>query len=35
MRIMSWTEQKIQMLKDMWGHGYSASEIATAALPNR
>lgn len=25
---MSWTEQKIQMLKDMWGHGYSASEIA-------
>src|ERR1700677_1259399 len=27
-RIMSWTEQKIQMLKDMWGHGYSASEIA-------
>jgi GcrA cell cycle regulator len=28
MRIMSWTEQKIQMLKDMWGHGYSASEIA-------
>src|SRR5580704_7023704 len=27
-RIMSWTEQKIQMLKEMWGHGYSASEIA-------
>jgi GcrA cell cycle regulator len=25
---MTWTEQKIQMLKDMWGHGYSASEIA-------
>ena len=25
---MSWTDQKIQMLKDMWGHGYSASEIA-------
>lgn len=25
---MSWTEQKIQMLKDMWGNGYSASEIA-------
>lgn len=25
---MSWTEPKIQMLKDMWGHGYSASEIA-------
>ena len=25
---MSWTEQKIQMLKDMWGHGFSASEIA-------
>ena len=25
---MSWTEQKIQMLKEMWGHGYSASEIA-------
>ena len=25
---MSWTEQKIQALKDMWGHGYSASEIA-------
>jgi len=24
---MSWTEQKIQMLKDMWGH-HSASEIA-------
>jgi len=26
---MSWTEQQIQMLKDMWGHGFSASEIAT------
>jgi GcrA cell cycle regulator len=25
---MSWTEQQIQMLKDMWGHGYSASDIA-------
>jgi GcrA cell cycle regulator len=25
---MSWTEQQIQMLKDMWGHGFSASEIA-------
>ncbi|MDX2027586.1 MAG: GcrA family cell cycle regulator [Alphaproteobacteria bacterium] len=25
---MSWTEQKIQMLRDMWGNGYSASEIA-------
>lgn len=25
---MSWTEQKIQMLKEMWGHGFSASEIA-------
>jgi len=25
---MTWTEQKIQALKDMWGHGYSASEIA-------
>lgn len=25
---MSWTEQKIQALKEMWGHGYSASEIA-------
>ena len=25
---MTWTDQKIQMLKDMWGHGYSASEIA-------
>lgn len=25
---MTWTEQKIQMLKDMWGNGYSASEIA-------
>jgi GcrA cell cycle regulator len=25
---MSWTEQKIQKLKEMWGHGYSASEIA-------
>ncbi|MER2520683.1 MAG: GcrA family cell cycle regulator [Bdellovibrionales bacterium] len=25
---MSWTEQKIEMLKEMWGHGYSASEIA-------
>jgi GcrA cell cycle regulator len=24
---MTWTEQKIQMLKDMWGH-HSASEIA-------
>ena len=26
---MTWTEQKIQMLKDMWGHR-SASEIAEA-----
>lgn len=26
---MSWSEQQIQMLKDMWGHGFSASEIAT------
>ena len=25
--MMTWTEQKIQMLKDMWGH-HSASEIA-------
>jgi GcrA cell cycle regulator len=25
---MSWTEQKIQMLRDMWGNGFSASEIA-------
>lgn len=25
---MTWTEQKIQSLKEMWGHGYSASEIA-------
>jgi GcrA cell cycle regulator len=25
---MSWTDQKIQMLKDMWGNGFSASEIA-------
>ncbi|MBV8061522.1 MAG: gcrA cell cycle regulator family protein [Alphaproteobacteria bacterium] len=25
---MSWTDQQIKMLKDMWGHGYSASEIA-------
>ncbi len=25
---MGWTEQQIQMLKEMWGHGYSASEIA-------
>lgn len=25
---MSWTEQKIEMLKEMWGHGFSASEIA-------
>lgn len=25
---MSWTEQQIQMLKDMWGHGFSASQIA-------
>jgi GcrA cell cycle regulator len=25
---MSWNEQKIQMLRDMWGNGYSASEIA-------
>jgi GcrA cell cycle regulator len=25
---MTWTEQKIQMLKDMWGNGFSASEIA-------
>jgi GcrA cell cycle regulator len=28
MPIMSWTEQQIQMLKDMWGHGFSASDIA-------
>jgi GcrA cell cycle regulator len=27
-RIMGWTEQQIQMLKEMWGNGYSASEIA-------
>lgn len=27
-RVMTWTDQKIQMLRDMWGHGYSASEIA-------
>jgi GcrA cell cycle regulator len=27
-QIMSWTEQQIQMLKNMWGNGYSASEIA-------
>lgn len=25
---MSWNDQKIQMLRDMWGHGFSASEIA-------
>jgi GcrA cell cycle regulator len=25
---MNWTEQQIQVLKDMWGNGYSASEIA-------
>lgn len=25
---MSWNEQKIQMLRDMWGNGFSASEIA-------
>jgi len=25
---MSWSEQQIQMLKDMWGHGFSASDIA-------
>ena len=25
---MSWTEQQIQMLKEMWGHGFSASDIA-------
>ena len=25
---MSWTEPKIQMLKEMWGHGHSASDIA-------
>ena len=25
---MSWTDQQIQMLKEMWGHGFSASEIA-------
>lgn len=25
---MSWTDQQIKMLKDMWGNGYSASEIA-------
>jgi GcrA cell cycle regulator len=26
--IMGWTEQQIQTLKKMWGHGYSASDIA-------
>jgi GcrA cell cycle regulator len=25
---MSWTEQNIQVLRDLWGNGYSASEIA-------
>ncbi|MEJ0062318.1 MAG: GcrA family cell cycle regulator [Alphaproteobacteria bacterium] len=25
---MTWTEQKIQMLRDMWGNGFSASDIA-------
>lgn len=25
---MTWTDQKIQMLREMWGHGYSASDIA-------
>ncbi len=25
---MSWNDQKIQMLRDMWGNGFSASEIA-------
>jgi GcrA cell cycle regulator len=25
---MTWTDQKIQMLRDMWGNGYSASDIA-------
>jgi GcrA cell cycle regulator len=25
---MGWTEQQIQTLKKMWGHGYSASDIA-------
>ena len=25
---MSWTDQQIQTLKEMWGHGFSASEIA-------
>ena len=25
---MSWTEQQIEMLKNMWGHGFSASDIA-------
>lgn len=25
---MTWTEQKIQMLKEMWGNGYSATDIA-------
>jgi len=25
---MSWNEQKIQQLRDMWGNGFSASEIA-------
>ena len=25
---MSWTEQQIQTLQEMWGHGFSASEIA-------
>ena len=25
---MGWTEQQIQTLKQMWGHGHSASEIA-------
>ncbi len=27
---MSWTEQQIEALKKMWGHGYSASDIAKA-----
>lgn len=25
---MSWTDERIQQLKDLWGQGYSASEIA-------
>jgi GcrA cell cycle regulator len=25
---MTWTDQKVQMLKEMWGRGYSAKQIA-------